>query len=41
MGVIETLVKNVWNKVIPGSVDTGTSFLRMTYHDAMQKVTLS
>lgn len=41
MGVIETLVKNVWNKVIPGSVDTGASFLRMTYYDAMRKVSLS
>jgi len=38
MGVIESLVKKVWNTVIPGSVDTNIKFMRMTYNDAMRTV---
>ena len=38
MGVIESLVKKVWNTVIPGSVDTNIKFMRMTYNDAMKTV---
>ena len=38
MNVIETLVKEVWNEVFPGSIDEGTPFVRMTYNDAMTKV---
>ena len=36
--VIETLVKEVWNEVFPGSVDRRSSFVRMTYNDAMTQV---
>ena len=38
MGVIERLVKGVWDLVVPGSVDKDDSFLRMSYYDAMLKV---
>jgi len=38
MGVIETLVKEVWNEICPGSVDHNSPFLRMTYNDAMTRV---
>ena len=38
MGVIEALVKEVWNEIFPGSVDQISSFVRMTYNDAMTKV---
>jgi aspartyl-tRNA synthetase len=38
MGVIERLVKGIWNLVVPRSVDTRRAFLRMTYYDAMLKV---
>jgi aspartyl-tRNA synthetase len=38
MGIIESLIKDVWNRVFPGSIDKGQSFSRMTYHDAMLRV---
>jgi aspartyl-tRNA synthetase len=38
MSVIEQLVKTIWNRVIPNSVNTGKPFLRMTYEEAMTKV---
>jgi aspartyl-tRNA synthetase len=38
MGVIETLVKEVWNEIYPGSIDQISSFIRMTYNDAMTQV---
>ena len=38
MDTIERLVKHIWNKIIPESVDESQPFLRMTYQDAMQKV---
>jgi aspartyl-tRNA synthetase len=38
MSVIEQLVKKIWNRVIPNSVDTHKPFLRMTYQEAMTKV---
>lgn len=38
MGVIETLVKEVWSEIFPGSVDQKSPFLRMTYNDAMARV---
>ena len=38
MNTIEELVKQVWNEVIPESVEVGTKFRRMTYHEAMSKV---
>ena len=41
MGVIERLIKDVWNFVFPGSVDNGRQFLRVTYHEAMLKVVFS
>ena len=41
MGTIEGLVKRVWDEVIPGSVDVSAKFRRMTYLEAMSKVTAS
>jgi aspartyl-tRNA synthetase len=38
ISVIERLVKTIWNRVFPHSVDTDMPFERMTYHDAMSKV---
>jgi len=38
MDVIENLVKEVWNIVLPGSVDTNIEFLRMSYEEAMRRV---
>jgi aspartyl-tRNA synthetase len=38
MGVIESLIKEVWNNVIPESIDTEAAFRRMTYDEAMRKV---
>lgn len=38
MSVIEQLVKTIWNRVIPNSVNTDEPFLRMTYEEAMTKV---
>jgi aspartyl-tRNA synthetase len=38
MGVIERLIKQIWNQVRPDSVEKDVAFMRMTYHDAMLKV---
>jgi len=38
MGVIETLVKELWNEIFPGSIDQRSPFVRMTYNDAMTRV---
>ena len=38
MNTIEKLVKQVWNEIIPGSVDVKEKFRRMTYREAMSKV---
>jgi aspartyl-tRNA synthetase len=38
ISVIERLVKKIWNRVFPDSVDNDMLFERMTYHDAMSKV---
>jgi len=41
MGTIELLIKEVWNNVFPGSADINIPFVRMSYQDAMSKVTIS
>ena len=41
MGTIEVLIKEIWNNVLPESVDKKVPFLRMSYHDAMANVTFS
>jgi aspartyl-tRNA synthetase len=38
IGVIERLVKGIWNGVIPNSVEKDRAFMRITYQDAMLKV---
>ena len=38
MKVIEGLIKDLWSKILPETVDTSVPFMRMTYNDSMLKV---